>query len=75
MEPIVIFAFNIHTEKEQNTAEQWQNLHPHQFHPHNCLHCDHLNHHYCIITITYQHHLGIVRIFFPILKEAKFLIS
>lgn len=71
MAPTAIFPFNIRADKEQNPAEQRQNLHPHRFHPHNCLHCDHLNHHYCII-ITYQHHLGIVGIF---LKEARFLIQ
>ncbi len=74
MAPTSTFPFNICADKEQNPAEQWQNLHPHHFHPHNCLHCDHLNHHYCII-ITYQHHLGIAGIFLPFLKEAQFLIQ
>lgn len=69
MAPTAIFAFNISADKEKNPAERWQNLHPHHFHPHNCLHCDHLSHHYCII-VAYRHHLGIVGIFLPILKEA-----
>lgn len=67
-----IFAFNISTDEEHNPAEQWQKLYPYHFHPHNCLHCDHLNHHYRII-ITYQHHQGIVGIFRRILKEASFV--
>lgn len=74
MAPTVIFAFNIRADKEQNPAEQWQNLHPHHFHPHNCLHHNHLNHHYCIIII-YQHHLAILGIFLLILKEARALIA
>ena len=68
-----IFAFNISADKEHNPAEQWQHFSPHHFHPHNCLHCDHLNLHYWIVIITYQHHLRIVGIFLRILKEASLL--
>lgn len=67
MAPTVIFAFNIRVDKEQKLAEKWQSLHPHHFHPHNCLHHDHLNNHYCII-ITYQEHHGILGIFTLILR-------
>ena len=65
------------SDKEQNPAEQWQNLHPHRFDPRNCLHCDRLNHHYWII-ITYQHHhLDTEGIFCPDFRgrAARFCIS
>lgn len=65
------------SDKEQNPAEQWQNLHPHHFDPRNCLHCDRLNHHYWIV-ITYQHHrLDTEGIFCPYFQrqDARFRIS
>lgn len=58
MAPTAIFAFNT---KEQKS---------HHSDPQNCLHHDHLNHHYCAI-IAYQRQLMILGIFLFILKQAS----
>lgn len=61
MAPTAIFALNTSGGKEQKS---------HQSDPQNCLHHDHLNHHYCAI-IAYQRQLMILGIFLFILKQAS----